>query len=105
MLDRVAHPEAAVAAPELLNRVENAEKLGKTVIFLAFSLIVFSAFVSGAFDRAHYWYNISFVTRFLSIPLMLYSCLMMVHLPYRAILCFLYRPYPLSEELPSITFI
>ena len=47
MLDRVAQHEAAVAPPELLHRVENAEKLGKTIIFLAFSLIVFSAFVSG----------------------------------------------------------
>jgi hyaluronan synthase len=105
MLDRVAHQEGAVVAPELLDRVENAEKLGKIVVFLAFSLIVFSAFVSGAFDRAHYWYNISFLTRFLSFPLLVYSCLMLVHLPYRAILCFLYRPYPLSEPLPSISFI
>jgi hyaluronan synthase len=105
MLDRVAHQEGAVASPELLGRVESAEKLGKTVIFLAFSLIVFSAFVSGAFDRAHYWYNISFVTRFLSIPLVLYSCLMLVHLPYRAILCFLYKPYPLSDSLPTISFV
>jgi hyaluronan synthase len=105
MMERVAHHEAGVATPELLGRVENAEKLAKTVIFLAFSLIVFSAFVSGAFDRAHYWYNINFVTRFLSIPLLVYSCLMLVHLPYRAILCFLYRPYALSAKLPSITFI
>jgi hyaluronan synthase len=105
MLDRVAHQEGAVAAPELLDRFESAEKLGKTVVFLAFSLIVFSAIVSGAFDRAHYWYNLTFVTRVLSLPLMFYSCLILVHLPYRAILCFLYRPYPVSGALPSISFV
>ena len=105
MLHRVAHQEGAVATPELLGRVEGLEKLAKILIFLALSLIVFSAFISGAFERAHYWYNISFITRFLSIPLVVYSCLMLVHLPYRAVLCFLYKPYPLSATLPSISFI
>jgi len=105
MLDRVARREGAVASPELLDRVESAETLTKTVIFLAFSLIVVSAFISGSFDRSHYWYNINFITRFLSLPLLFYSFLMLIHLPYRAVLCFLYKPHPLSESLPSVSFI
>jgi hyaluronan synthase len=105
MPDRVARREGALASPELMGRFEGIEKLTKTVIFLAFSLIVLSAFISGSFERAHYWYSIGFVSRFLSFPLILYSVLMMVHLPYRAILCFLYRPYPLGKTLPFISFI
>jgi len=105
MLDRVGRREGWVAPPALLDRVPSAEKLTKTVVFLAFSLILFTAYISGSFDRAHYWYNISFVTRFLSLPLLVYSCLIMIHLPYRAILCFLYKPYPLRDDLPTISFI
>jgi len=105
MLDRFSQREAALASEQVLGRFESIEKLTKTVIFLAFSLIVISAFVSGAFERAHYWYNINFVTRFLSVPLLVYSCLILVHLPYRAILCFLYKPYPVLDPLPAVSFI
>lgn len=105
MLDRMARREAVLASEQVLDRVENIERLTKTIIFLAFSLIVLSAFISGSFERAHYWYNIDFITRFLSIPLLVYSCLILVHLPYRAILCFLYKPHPLSRYLPAVSVI
>ncbi len=105
MLHRLAHREHAIASPNPMERVEGLENLAKTVVFLAFSLIVLSAFISGSFDRAHYWYSTSFLTRFLSIPLLVYSGLMLVHLPYRAILCFLYKPYPEVKTLPTISFI
>jgi hyaluronan synthase len=29
----------------------------------------------------------------------------MIHLPYRAILCFLYKPYPLQADLPSVSVV
>ena len=105
MLDRVARQEGALASEQVLERVEGVEKLTKTIIFLTFSLIVLSAFVSGSFERAHYWYNINFVTRFLSLPLLVYSCLILFHLPYRAILCFLYKPFPLEGPLPTVSIV
>ena len=105
MLDRFPRQEGVLASTEVLEASQNAERLTKTVIFLAFSLIVLSAFLSGSFERAHYWYNLNFVTRYLSLPLVVYSVLIMIHLPYRAILCFLYKPYPLSEELPTVSVV
>jgi hyaluronan synthase len=104
MLDRLVRRAGSLAPAEALDR-EGLEKLTKTVIFLAFTLIVFSAFVSGSFDRARYWYNINFVTRYLSLPLLIYSVLILVHLPYRAILCFLYKPFPPGKTLPSVTVV
>jgi hyaluronan synthase len=105
MSDRYPAQDGILASAEVFEASASAERLTKTIIFIAFSLIVLSAFLSGSFDRAHYWYNINFVTRFLSIPLLVYSFLMMVHLPYRAILCFLYRPYPLVPDLPTVSVI
>ena len=105
MPERFPQQDAILASTKVFEASENAENFTKTLIFLAFSVIVLSAFVSGSFERAHYWYNLSFVTRFLSVPLVVYSVLMMVHLPYRAILCFLYKPYPLSADLPTVSVV
>ncbi len=98
-------PEGVLSSQEVFESSEATERLTKTVIFLAFSLIVLSAFLSGSFERAQYWYNLNFLTRYLSLPLVVYSVLMMLHLPYRAILCFLYKPFPLSEELPTVSVV
>jgi len=105
MMDRFPPQDGVLASPEVFEASASAEKLTKTIIFLAFIVIVFSAFISGSFERAHYWYNLNFVTRFLSLPLLIYSVLIMIHLPYRAILCFLYKPYPPSDNLPTISVV
>ncbi len=105
MSDRAARPEEALASPDLLGRSEEAERAAKVLIFLAFTLIVFSAFATGSFGRSHAWSGIGHLARLLSLPLHLYGFLMMIHLPYRAILCFLYRPHPLPESLPVVSFI
>jgi hyaluronan synthase len=105
MLDRFPPQEGVLAPGEVFQASASAERITKIVIFLAFSLIVFSAFISGSFERAHYWYNLNFVTRYLSLPLLAYSILIMIHLPYRAILCFLYKPYPLQADLPSVSVV
>ena len=105
MLDRFPRHEGVLASTEVFEASQSAERLTKIVIFLAFSLIVLSAFLSGSFERARYWYNINFVTRYLSLPLVIYSVLMLIHLPYRAILCFLYKPYPLSDDLPTVSVV
>jgi hyaluronan synthase len=105
MLDRFPPQEGVLSSGEVFQASANAERITKIIIFLAFTGIVFSAFVSGSFERAHYWYNLTFATRFLSLPLLAYSVLILIHLPYRAILCFLYRPYPLSHDLPSVSVV
>ena len=66
MPERFPQQDAILASTKVFEASENAENFTKTLIFLAFSVIVLSAFVSGSFERAHYWYNLSFVTRFLS---------------------------------------
>jgi hyaluronan synthase len=97
--------DGVLSSPEVFESSDATQRLTKTLIFLAFSVIVLSAFLSGSFERARYWYDLNFVTRYLSFPLVVYSVLMMLHLPYRAILCFLYKPFPLTTDLPTVSVV
>ncbi len=83
-----------------------SEFVYKLIIFMVLSGIVFIALYSGSFLRLQQLYATHAVLRHLSAPLSIYTCIMISHLIYRAILCSRYRPYPRAEgRLPRVTVI
>ena len=84
----------------------NLESIFKLSIFMFISLIIFLAIFSGAFERATYWYTLRLPTKYLRLPLLFYALMVIIHLPYRAIFTFKYKPYPIRENnLPSVSVV
>jgi len=83
------------------------ENLLKLSIFMFISLIILLAVVTGSFQKADYWYHLRYVPRYFTLPLFLYACMVAIHLPYRAFLCFRYRSFPIKEKkrLPRVTVV
>jgi hyaluronan synthase len=75
------------------------------LIFLFLCSIVLTAILSGSFQRASHWYNMTPLSRAAAIPLILYSFLTAINLAYRSILCFLYRPFPVGNFTPTLTVV
>ncbi|OGL38367.1 MAG: hypothetical protein A2042_10130 [Candidatus Schekmanbacteria bacterium GWA2_38_11] len=90
---------------EEIESKNNLERIFKIFLFVTFSLIVFSAYVTGSFAKAGYWYNINIFSKYFSLPLFFYAFLVCIHLPYRAILWFCYKPYKLKDYFPKISVI
>lgn len=84
---------------------EALERYGKMLIFLFLCSIIITAILSGSFQRASHWYNLTPVSRAAAIPLILYSFLTAINLSYRSILCFLYRPFPIGSHTPTLTVV
>lgn len=73
---------------------------------MGLSGIVFVALYNGSFSKLQLLYPDHAVLHYLSAPLFIYTCIMTFHLIYRAVLCFLYRPYPRAKgRLPRVTVI
>jgi hyaluronan synthase len=84
----------------------NLESIFKLSIFMFVTLIVFLAIFTGAFERASYLYNFRLPTRYLRLPLFFYAFMVLIHLPYRAIFTFRYKPYPIREDnLPKVSVV
>lgn len=84
---------------------ETLERYGKMLIFLFLCSIVLTAILSGSFQRASHWYNMTPLSRAAAVPLILYSFLTAINLTYRSILCFLYRPFPVGAFTPTLTVV
>ncbi len=84
---------------------ETLERYGKMLIFLFLCSIIITAILSGSFQRASLWYNLTPLSRAAALPLILYSFLTAINLTYRSILCFLYRPYPVGSFTPTLTVV
>jgi hyaluronan synthase len=84
---------------------EALERYGKMLIFLFLCAIVATAILSGSFQRASHWYNLTPLSRAFALPLIFYSFLTSVNLMYRAVLSLRYRPFPVKGFTPAVTVV
>jgi hyaluronan synthase len=84
---------------------ETLERFGKMLIFLTLCTIVVTAILSGSFQRANDWYSMTPMSRAAAIPLILFSFLTAINLTYRAVLVFLYKPFPVKSFTPTLTVV
>src|SRR5262245_7124932 len=75
------------------------------IIFLSLCSIVVTAILSGSFQRANDWYSMTPMSRAAAVPLILFSFLTAINLTYRAVLVFLYKPFPVKTFTPTLTVV